>query len=141
MSNRAERRRAERDKRKGEAVYQVKAKDFEYIAEEAIRRVTLEVLPKCLFASLEVLHTKFGFGKERLRRFAEGVFDVYDGVDREYVTLEDIAKAIDEATGISIKRAGENGFTVDTDKSRAKLNGGERNEICEEADRDRSISV
>lgn len=115
MSNRAERRRAERAKKSGEAVYQVKAKDFEYIAEEAIHRVTLEVVPKCLLASLEVLHTKFGFGRERLRRFAEGVFDIYDGVDREYVTLEDIAKAIDEATGISIKRAGENGFKVDTE--------------------------
>ena len=114
MSNRAERRRAERAKKSGGAIYQVKYEDIERIHEEAIDNVTMHVLPRMLLASMEVLHTKFGYGKTRLKRFAEGVFNIYDAVDKRYVTLDEIAKAIDEATGITIKSKSKNQYTVDT---------------------------
>lgn len=118
MSNRAERRRAERAKKSGGAIYQVKYEDIERIHQEAIDNVTMQVLPRMLLASMEVLHTKFGYGRVRLKRFAEGVFNIYDAVDKRYVTLDDIAKAIDEATGITIKSESKNKYRVDTEGAR-----------------------
>ena len=114
MSNRAERRKAERSMRAGSMAYQVTFDDLKRIHQEAIDNVTMQVLPRMLLASMEVLHTKFGYGKTRLKRFAEGVFNIYDAVDKRYVTLDEIAKAIDEATGITIKSKSKNQYSVDT---------------------------
>lgn len=115
MSNRAERRRTERAKMKGEAVYQVKFGDLERIHEEAINEATMRIVPVCLMASFEVLRTKFGFGKVRMKRFADAVFATYDAVDKQYVTFDDIAKAIAEETGVAVKRVGKDRFRVDTE--------------------------
>lgn len=114
MSNRAERRRLERACRKGEAVYNVKRSDLDRLYEDALRDVAKRTVPLVLYASLEVLRLKYGFGRKRLQAFAGYVFGIYEGLEQEYVGFDDIAEAIQQETGISL-RGSEDGFCVDTE--------------------------
>ena len=92
MSNRAERRKAENHEGRNMAYREVTFDDLKRIHQEAIDNVTMQVLPRMLLASMEVLHTKFGYGKNEVEAIAEGVFNIYDAVDKRYVTLDEIAK-------------------------------------------------
>lgn len=112
--NRAERRRAGRAKASGEAVYRVKRSDLEALHDDAMREVSRRVIPVVLLTSLMVLRDKYGFGRKRLGDFAEKVFQLYEAVDTDFVTFDDLAQAIDEETGVRLL-ANENGFSVDTD--------------------------
>ena len=111
MSNRAERRRQERAKRKGEKVLQVKRSDLDKLYEDALKDVSKKTVPLVLYASLEVLRTKYGFGRKRLKAFAEYVFEIYDGLNRDYVGFDDIAEAIQKETGIDLVGT-DDGFRV-----------------------------
>jgi hypothetical protein len=115
MSNRAERRRQERAMRKSEAVYNIKRSDLEYIHDEAIKSVARRVVPMVLYTSLMVLHDKYGFEKKRLGDFTESVFDLYEAIDQQFVSFDDLAKAIEEETGVVITGNGDP-FHVDADK-------------------------
>jgi hypothetical protein len=42
-------------------------------------------------------------GKVRLKRLLDQVNEIFDCIDKDYVTIEDIKKAIFEETGILIK--------------------------------------
>ena len=86
--NRAERRRQERAKIKGEKVLQVKRSDLDKLYEDALKDVSKKTVPLVLYASLEVLRTKYGF--------------------------DDIAEAIQKETGINLVGT-DDGFHVDTD--------------------------
>lgn len=112
--NRAERRRQERARIKGEKVLQVKRSDLEALYEDALKDVSKKTVPLVLYASLEVLRTKYGFGKKRLKAFAEYIFEIYDGLQRNYVGFDDIAEAIQKETGINLTATDE-GFHVDTE--------------------------
>lgn len=112
--NRAERRRQERAKHKGEKVLQVKRSDLDALYEDALKDVSKKTVPLTLYASLEVLRTKYGFGRKRLKAFAEYVFQIYDGLDKNYVSFDDIAEAIQKETGINLVGT-DDGFHVDTD--------------------------
>ena len=114
MSNRAERRRQDRAKRKGEAVFQVKRSDLDALYDDAIKDVSKKTVPLVLYASLEVLRTKYGFAQKRLKAFAEYIFEIYDGLQRNYVGFDDIAEAIQKETGINLMATDE-GFRVDMD--------------------------
>lgn len=113
MSNRAERRRQERAMRKGDAVYNVKRSDLEYLHNEALKSVAKRVIPLVLYTSLMVLHDKYGFGRKRLGDFTEEVFNLYEGIDKEFVSFEDLANAIEKETGVKISGNGDP-FRVDT---------------------------
>jgi hypothetical protein len=112
--NRAERRRQAKAKIKGEAVYQVKRSDLEKLHEEAIESVSKRVVPMMLYTSLMVLRDKYGFGRKRLKDFSEYVFSLYEGLDRELVTFDDLAEAIERETGV-VLTATKDGFHADTD--------------------------
>ncbi|MBQ8809491.1 MAG: hypothetical protein IJZ69_04365 [Bacteroidales bacterium] len=116
MSNRAERRRQERAMRKGDAVYQVKRADIEALHQRAIDECTLYVLPRCIYASMEVLRTKFGFGAVRMKRFVDAVFNTYDCVDKQHVTLDEVAEAIEREIGVAIRRNDRGGFHAEEGK-------------------------
>lgn len=115
MSNRAEHRRQEKAKRKGEKVLQVKRSDLDSLYEDALKDVAKKTVPLALYASLDVLKTKYGFGKKRLRAFAEYVFEIYDGLNRDYVGFDDIAEAIQRETGINLVGT-DDGFRVEEGK-------------------------
>lgn len=113
MSNRAERRRAAKELRKSEKVYNVKRSDLEHLHDEALRSVARRVIPMVLYTSLMVLHDKYGFGRKRLGDFTEEVFKLYEAIDQQFVSFEDLAKAIEEETGVQISGDGDP-FRVDT---------------------------
>lgn len=115
--NRAERRRNAKAKIKGEKVLQVKRSDLEALYEDALKDVSKKTVPLVLYASLDVLRTKYRFGRKRLKAFAEYVFDIYDGLNRGYVDFDDIAQAIQRETGINLVGT-DDGFHVDTDGAR-----------------------
>ena len=112
--NRAERRRQERARIKGEKVLQVKRSDLEALYEDALKDVSKQTVPLTLYASLIVLRDKYRFGQKRLKAFAEYIFEIYDGLQRNYVGFDDIAEAIQRETGINLTATDE-GFHVDTE--------------------------
>lgn len=112
--NRAERRRQERARIKGEKVLQVKRSDLEALYEDALKDTSKKTVPLTLYASLMVLHDKYGFRRKRLKAFAEYVFEIYEGLSQEYVGFDDIAEVIQKETGINLVGT-DDGFHVDTD--------------------------
>lgn len=113
--NRAERRRAERERKNGEAVYQVKRSDLERLHDDAMTQVSRKVIPVVLLTSLMVLRDKYGFGRKRLGDFAESVFEIYEAVDTDYVSFDDLAETIEKETGVKLSVC-EKGFRVDSKK-------------------------
>lgn len=102
--NRAERRRQERARIKGEKVLQVKRSDLEALYEDALKDTSKKTVPLTLYASLMVLHDKYRFGRKRLKAFAEYVFEIYEGLSQEYVGFDDIAEVIQKDTRINAYR-------------------------------------
>jgi len=93
--NRAERRRLQK---KG-----ITAKDLKMI-EEASAKNAINYATNAMIASFAIcLHDKWGWGQVRLKRLLDQVNETFDCIDKDYVTIEDIKKAIFEETGILIK--------------------------------------
>ncbi len=49
-----------------------------------------------------ILRTKYGFGEKRLREFMEQYAELLDAFNKDYVSLPDIAKQLEEETGIRL---------------------------------------
>lgn len=93
--NRAERRRFQK---KG-----ITAKDLKMI-EEASAKDAINYTTNAMIASFAIcLHDKWGWGKVRLKRLLDQVNETFDCINKDYVTIEDIKKAIFKETGILIK--------------------------------------
>lgn len=93
--NRAERRRLQK---KG-----VTAKDLKMI-EEASAKDAINYTTNAMMAVFAIcLREKWGWGHVRLKRLLEQVDDVFDSINKNCVTIEDIKKTILEETGILIK--------------------------------------
>lgn len=50
-----------------------------------------------------VLHDKLGFGEVRLNRTMEQIQDMFDSIQRDYVKIGDLERALLEECGISFK--------------------------------------
>lgn len=50
-----------------------------------------------------VLHDEFGFGEKRLFKFYEAFEKLYESINEDYLTIEDILKTLEEETGLIIK--------------------------------------
>ena len=48
------------------------------------------------------LHDKLGFGKVRAQRFMREVDDVFDSINRGYLSLDDVIETVEKALGITI---------------------------------------
>lgn len=116
--NRAERRRLAKEKRKGEAVLQVKRSDLEYLHDEALKSVARTMLPMTILVSIMALRDGEGWGSKRLKRFADRVLETYDAVQTRHITFDDIADAIERETGIVLSERAD-GFHADTDGRKA----------------------
>lgn len=92
----------------------MKRSDLELLYEDALKDVSKKTVPLTLYASLMVLRDKYGFGRKRLKDFSEYVFSLYEGLDRELVTFDDLAEAIERETGV-VLTATKDGFHADTD--------------------------
>lgn len=68
--------------------------------DEAIEHIKLNTIDTIRILALAVLRDEFGFGKDRLRRFAERFEKKTECLCEEYVNWEDIIENIKEETGI-----------------------------------------
>lgn len=49
-----------------------------------------------------VLRDEFGFGQQRIMKFAAAFKELYESIDEKYLDLQDILKTIKEETGVEI---------------------------------------
>ena len=63
-----------------------------------------EAFDYLIVISLIVLRDFFGFGGKRLERFIDGVRDYYESITKKLVDLDEIADALEEETGIGVRR-------------------------------------
>ena len=68
--------------------------------DEAIERIKMNTIDTIRILSLAVLRDEFGFGKDRLKRFAERFENKTECLVDEYVNWEDIIENIKEETGL-----------------------------------------
>lgn len=68
--------------------------------DEAIERIKMNTIDTIRILSFCVLRDEFGFGKDRLRRFAERFEKKTECLVDEYVNWEDIIENIKEETGL-----------------------------------------
>lgn len=92
---------------KGKMLQQSKKQNMITISELELERMemrwTRRAFTKTLYFSIMALRDGFGFGKERLERFTTKFFSHYLAYTDDYVTLEDMHKAIKDETGFEIK--------------------------------------
>ena len=81
-------------------VYTLNEFQIKQLKEKAVKESTYKAFIIMMGLPLMVLHDKFGFGKTRLTKFSDEIFGLYDSYEKEYVTLEDIIKTIEEETGV-----------------------------------------
>lgn len=93
--NRAERRRLQK---KG-----ITAKELKVIEDSsALKGIDFAV--KGMIASFViVLHDKWGWDNVRIKRLLEQVDDVFDSINKNYVSIEDLQKTILDEIGIDVK--------------------------------------
>lgn len=89
---------------KHEPVINVKATDLQQIKKQATSEAVDTAFLIMLAMPMLVLRDKYGFGKVRLERFMDQVLDLYDSFNKDYLTLEDMHKALDEEVGFKIQR-------------------------------------
>lgn len=104
--NRAERRKLQKQGKqvKPEPVINVKSSDIKHIKEQATHEAVDKAFLLMLGLPMLVLRDKYGFGKVRCERFIDQVLDLYDSFNKDYVTLDDIHKALWDEAGVKLER-------------------------------------
>ena len=62
--------------------------------------ITYRVVHDMNIAILMMLHDKFGFGTVRLKRAFDYMVEAWDGIEKNYVSIEDMEKTLKEETGL-----------------------------------------
>lgn len=110
--------RAERRKRaklglpiKKEPVINIKASDVQNMKKQATDEAADIAFFLMLAIPVMVIHDKYSQimrrvvdGKSREERFADLCIDLYDGFEKGYVTLDDLAECLWEEAGIKLKK-------------------------------------
>lgn len=82
--------------------YTLTGDQVEKIKNDAAREAMDVAFMAMLSLPLITLHDKFGFGKQRLEKFADGVLEEWKCFDEGYVTIDDLKKILERETGIKI---------------------------------------
>ena len=101
--NRAERRRVDKASSKSDKAYMINANAINSIKAEATNNAIDKAFILMLSMPLMVLRDKYGFGRKRLTEFNEYVLDLYDSFKKDYVTLDDLSKTVEEETGVKLE--------------------------------------
>lgn len=103
--NRAERRRLQKQGKevKLESVINIKSSDVQQIKKDAVSEAVDKAFLLMLGLPILVLHDQWGFGKVRLERFIDQVFELYDSFNKDYLTFDDIHKVLWEEAGVKIQ--------------------------------------
>lgn len=104
--NRAERRRLQKQGKQvpKEPVINVKYSDVQTIKEKATSDAVDTAFLLMLGLPVLVLRDKWGFGKVRCERFIDQVLEMYDAFNKDYLTLDDIHKALWDEAGVKIQK-------------------------------------
>jgi len=93
--NRAERRRLQKQG--------LTAKDIKAIEDSSTLKGIDFAVSGMIASFVITLHDKWGWGHVRIKRLLEQVDDVFDSIDKDYVTIEDLRKVILDEIGIELK--------------------------------------
>lgn len=93
--NRAERRRLQKQG--------LTAKDIKAIEDSSALKGIDFAVSGMIASFVITLHDKWGWGHVRIKRLLEQVDDVFDSIDKDYVTIEDLRKVILDEIGIELK--------------------------------------
>lgn len=93
--NRAERRRLQKQG--------LTAKDIKAIEDSSALKGIDFAVSGMIASFVITLHDKWGWGHVRIKRLLEQVDDVFDSIDKDYVTIEDLRKVILEEIEIELK--------------------------------------
>ena len=66
-------------------------------------KTALESTENLMYIAMLVLHDKFGFGKERLTRFYEGMSTHSECINKDLVSMGEIKKIINGELGLAVK--------------------------------------
>lgn len=95
--------------------------EHDKISREVRTAVENKVIPKvqsaCLAATALVLHDKFGFGKQRLNKYIEEVFNIFESIYLEYTDFDDIKSCIYDELGIDFDAIEEKRMNEDKRKA------------------------
>lgn len=95
--------------------------EHDKISREVRTAVENKVIPKvqsaCLAATALVLHGKFGFGKQRLNKYIEEVFNIFESIYLEYTEFEDIKRCIYDELGVDFDAIEEKRMNEDKRKA------------------------
>lgn len=100
--NRAERRRAAKAEAKKDTIYTLNQEQFETLKMDIARKTVVNSFIKMFGLSLMALRDDYGFGKKRMKAFAEKIIDLLDSFQKGYITFDDIEQAIKDETGLMI---------------------------------------
>lgn len=108
--NRAERRKQERTAQKIKPVDIARrdhlVKQVHKVAVEEMAKAKSDAIKYAsdrLFLVLACcLHDKWGWGETRIFRLIAQINDLFDSIDRDYVSFEDLAQDLEETAGIKI---------------------------------------
>lgn len=103
---------------------------IEQAKKEALKQL-MEIVHKGLALQMElvmalVLHDKFGFGKERCTKAINGFEELWDSMNQQYCTVEDVAEVVKKEIGIELDQEvldvvmGRKDYTIKLDKEEEK---------------------
>ena len=90
--NREQRRRVGQGRISPEAIKQYEASRDSEIVRLVVHEMNVVMLM--------MLHDKFGFGPVRLKRAYDSLLESWDAVDKNYVDIKDMERALKEETGL-----------------------------------------
>ncbi len=95
-------------KREKTPTYQVTMEDIRGYVQQGYDKGRSEAIQTATDYSIAVpilaLMDGFGFGRIRIERFLDIIYDTYDSIDKGYLNLDDIVKTIKEEKKVEIIR-------------------------------------
>lgn len=89
---------------KSEPVINIKVADVQNIKKQATNEAVDTAFTAMLAIPMLVMRDRYGFGRKRLEKFMDEVFEVYDSFNNDYLTLDDMHKALKDEVGFTIKK-------------------------------------
>jgi hypothetical protein len=109
--NRAQRRQAGISK--PVASYTLNSQQIQKIKEDTSNEAMIKAFVVMMGLSLNALRDTFDFGPVRMARFSDKVLDLFDSVNKGFISFEDCLDVIKKETGVDfVKEAGDKGVII-----------------------------
>lgn len=84
--------------------YNMNTQQIRTLKEDVAQEATERAFILMLGIPAMVLRDQFGFGRKRLEKFTDAIFELYDSYEKDYITLDDLIRTIYEETGVKIEK-------------------------------------